>query len=350
MNMKMRNITVQLALTQYGDALIYGVDDRDDYMPGVQLKQMLFAWHEESFYGTELSTSKADEVELVVLPAEQVLPFFADLRLLRHVGWSWQGDAQLLTRLAPLLAGMLEARQYAPSFAAYREGQLRWAWEEQVLAEAAEANWDDAAALHRLQERSGFAEGLQAAFSAAVFQRHYSTEAQAGDLRSEFPLLFSAGGRSAAGMDEDSWLMSIGWKADTAPFRPVLQLLEPDDELPHWRLQLLLQDKRDESALVPLRLTGDGEPHGTWPAAWTAHVHERAGGWLSRLRDSLPEAHRARRRCAGRTAERRGRVAVPYGRQPPPAGGWLAGAAAGVVGSRQPQEAAPAREDQLRHG
>lgn len=75
MNMKMRNITVQLALTQYGDALIYGVDDRDDYMPGVQLKQMLFAWHEESFYGTELSTSKADEVELVVLPAEQVLPF-----------------------------------------------------------------------------------------------------------------------------------------------------------------------------------------------------------------------------------------------------------------------------------
>ncbi|MEK3796540.1 DEAD/DEAH box helicase [Paenibacillus sp. FSL R7-0204] len=289
MNMKMRNITVQLALTQYGDALIYGVDDRDDYMPGVQLKQMLFAWHEESFYGTELSTSKADEVELVVLPAEQVLPFFADLRLLRHVGWSWQGDAQLLTRLAPLLARMLEARQYAPSFAAYREGQLRWAWTEQVLAEAAEADWDDAAALHRLQERSGFAEGLQAAFSAAVFQRHYSTEAQAGDLRSEFPLLFSAGGRSAAGMDEDSWLMSIGWKADTAPFRPVLQLLEPDDELPHWRLQLLLQDKRDESALVPLRLTGDGEPHGTWPAAWTAHVHERAGGWLSRLRDSLPE-------------------------------------------------------------
>lgn len=289
MNIKMRNITVQLALTQYGDALIYGVDDRDDYIPGVQLKQKLFAWHEESFYGTELSTSKADEVELVVLPAEQVLPFFADLRLLQHVGWSWQGDAQLLTRLAPLLAGMLEARQYAPSFAAYREGQLRWAWTEQVLAEAAEADWDDAAALHRLQERSGFAEGLQAAFSAAVFQRHYSTEAQAGDLRSEFPLLFSAGGRSAAGMDEDSWLMSIGWKADTAPFRPVLQLLEPDDELPHWRLQLLLQDKRDESALVPLRLTGDGEPQGTWPAAWTAHVHERAGGWLSRLRDSLPE-------------------------------------------------------------
>lgn len=43
MSKYMRNITVQLALTQYGDALIYGVDDRDDYMPGVQLKQKLFS-------------------------------------------------------------------------------------------------------------------------------------------------------------------------------------------------------------------------------------------------------------------------------------------------------------------
>ncbi|WP_238650635.1 DEAD/DEAH box helicase [Paenibacillus piscarius] len=289
MTTMMRNITVQLALSQYGDALIYGVDDRDDYMPGVLLKHQLFAWHEESFYGTELGTSKADEVELVVLPAEQVLPFFADLRLLRHVGWSWQGDAKLLVRLAPLLAGLLEAKRYAPSLAAYREGQLRWAWDSKALAAAAEADWDDAAALHSLQERSGFAEGLQAAFSAAVFQRYYGTEAQAGDLRSEFPLLFSGNSSAAAGMDEDSWLMSIGWKADTAPFRPVLQLLEPDAELPQWRLRLLLQDKRDESALVPLRLSGDGEPHGQWPAAWEAHVRERAEGWLPRLRGSLPE-------------------------------------------------------------
>ncbi|MEC0171126.1 ATP-dependent helicase, partial [Paenibacillus graminis] len=263
-----RNITVQLALSQYGDALIYGINERDDYVSGLLLKQQLFAWHEESFYGTELTTQNADGVELVILPAEQVIPFFADLKVLRHIGWSWEGNAGILTALAPVLAALLDEKQYVPSFSAFREGQLRWAWDGKALAGAAGGNPEAEAGLRGLRERSGFEEGLQAAFSAAVFQRYYSTEAEAGDLRSEFPLLFSRSGLAAAGMDADSWLMSIGWKADSAPFRPVLQLLEPDGDSSFWRLQLLLQDKRDESALVPLRLSDDGEPHGRWPATW----------------------------------------------------------------------------------
>lgn len=293
MSKYMRNITVQLALTQYGDALIYGVDDRDDYVSGVQLKQKLFTWHEESFYGTELTLQQADGVDLVVLPAEQVILFFAERRLLRHVGWSWQGDAELLTGLAPAIAQLLADKKYAPSLPAYREGKLQWTWDDKALEQAAaEAGDSAAAALRGLPQRRSLAQGLQAAFSAAVFQRYYGSEAEAGDLRSEYPLLFSgSAGANTAGMDEDSWLMSIGWKADTAPFRPVLQLQEPDDEQPYWRLQLLLQDKRDESALVPLRLGHDGEPHGLWPASWTPHVHERASGWLSRLRESLPGEH-----------------------------------------------------------
>ncbi|MGN7764131.1 DEAD/DEAH box helicase [Paenibacillus sp. 22594] len=296
MSMHTRNITIQLALSQYGDALIYGINERDDYVPGLLLKQQLFAWHEDSFYGTELTTQSADGVELVILPAEQVIPFFAELQVLRHIGWSWEGNAALLTELAPVLAALLDDKQYVPSFSAFREGQLRWDWDGQALTRSAAGSPAAAEALRGLQERSALAEGLQAAFSAAVFQRYYRTEAEAGDLRSEFPLLFSRSGPQAAGMDADSWLMSIGWKADSAPFRPALQLLEPDEDSSSWRLQLLLQDKRDESALVPLRLSDDGEPHGRWPAPWTEHVHERAAGWLSRLRDSLPGEHIGRGR------------------------------------------------------
>ncbi|WP_042200445.1 DEAD/DEAH box helicase [Paenibacillus camerounensis] len=290
MSKSIRNLTVQLALTQYGDALIYAVDDRNDYVPGVQLKQLLFAWHEESFYGTELTLQNADGVDLVVLPAEQVVPFFAQQQLLGHIGWSWQGDAALLSGLAPAVSDLLAEKRYMPAFAAYREGQLQWQWDKHAMQQMAEGDSGLAAALQGLSGRTGLAAGLGAAFSAAVFQRYYSTEAEAGDLRSEFPLLFS-GGAAATGLDEESWLMSIGWKADTAPFRPALQLLEPDEESPYWRLRLLLQDKRDESALVPLRLTTDGEPHGKWPASWTEFVRERASGWLSRLRESLPGGH-----------------------------------------------------------
>src|SRR5690606_29171732 len=78
-------------------------------------------------------------------------------------------------------------------------------------------------------------------------------------------------------------------------FRPALQLLEPDDELPEWRLQLTLQDKRDAASLVPIRLAANGTAAGDWPSGWTADVAERAAGWLDRLRASLPAAIRADR-------------------------------------------------------
>ncbi|HEY4389131.1 MAG TPA: hypothetical protein VGN34_32190, partial [Ktedonobacteraceae bacterium] len=285
MNMHLRTLTIRLALSQYGDALIYGMNEREDLVPGLQLKQRLFAWHEASFYGTELTVQPAGEgVELVILPAEQVLPFFAEQKLLAHIEWNWEGDAANLTELAPLLAICLENKQYIPDISAYRAGRLQWTWDEDAFAQVAVENDTAKGALEALNGESEFSRGLRAAFSAAVSQRYYSTEAEAGDLRSEFPLLFDRSGALAAGMDTAAWLIAIGWKADTAPFRPALQLLEPEGDESPWRLQLILQDKRDESALVPIRLADNGEPHGLWPTAWSAHVHERAAGWLERLR------------------------------------------------------------------
>lgn len=289
MNIHVRTLSIRLALSQYGDALIYGTNDREDLIPGVQLKHKLFAWHEASFYGTELAIQPAGEgVELVILPAEQVIAFFADPKLLKHIDWLWDGDAAHLIELAPLLAVCLEKKQYIPDLSAYRAGRLQWTWEEEALKQAAVETDTAKGSLEALMSDSEFSRGLRAAFSAAVSERYYSTEAEAGDLRSEFPLLFDRSGALAAGMDTAAWLIAIGWKADTAPFRPVLQLLEPEGDDPHWRLQLVLQDKRDESALVPIRLADDGEPHGVWPAAWSGHVRERAAGWLERLRGSLP--------------------------------------------------------------
>lgn len=287
MNHPLQQVTIQLVLSEYGDALFFGADERAEYIPGLALKHLLFAWHEASVYGTELAVRRIDDVEVVVLPAEQTLAFFAGLRPLRHIGWSFVNNAERLLLLAPLLDELIDARRYAPSLAAFREGALRWHWDAKA-PELAAAGSETRAALRGLADVPDFAAGLRAAFSAAVMQRHYGTAAALNDLRGEFPPLASPGGAGTAGMDEDSWLMSIGWRADTAAFRTALQLLEPDEEHPVWRLQLLLQDKRDASALVPVRLADDGEPHGLWPASWTTHVRERGPGWLSQLRESLP--------------------------------------------------------------
>lgn len=284
-------IEVHVALTGYGDALFYGALNTHHFVTGQSLKQRLFAWHAPSFYGTELETRQIEEIELVVLPAEEVIPFFSEMHTLLHIEWKWDEQAEHLIRLAPVLAASIENRKYIPSFTAFRTGQLQWTWDPDSLKK------QDRTALGKALEQTdeSYAEGLGAAYSASVFQRWYSTEEAATDLRREFPQLFPQSGTApqTAGMDAQSWLVSIGWKADAAPFRPLLQLLEPEEDEPAWRLRLVLQNKLDAAVLVPVRLDSRGRLEGEWPDVWTPFILDRSAGWLEQLRAHLPRIRRA---------------------------------------------------------
>ncbi|GFN34035.1 DEAD/DEAH box helicase [Paenibacillus xylaniclasticus] len=282
----LQTIHLQISLTNYGDALIYGELESGEYASGLFIKQRLFAWHKPSFYGTELTTQSVQGVELVLLPAEQVIPFLAEHELLEHIGWIWEDDARTIVEAAPLLASCIEERRFKPSFTAMKGGKpLQWIWDADKL------KTEEQAILASLADkRNRFAEGLQAAFSASVYETYYGTEAASADLRQEFPLLFTNNAAQNAGLDETAWLIAAGWKADTAPFRPLLQLLEPDETEPDWRLQLVLQDKLDPSLLVAIRIAEDGRAFGSWPVAWSSSIQERSAGWLDRLRACLPPA------------------------------------------------------------
>ncbi|WP_046216212.1 DEAD/DEAH box helicase [Paenibacillus wulumuqiensis] len=284
----LQNITIQAGISEYGDALIYGSKEAYGFVPAMYLKHLLFAWHEPSFYGTELQVEHTPEVELIILPAEQVISFFADQKLLHHVNWQWEGDAAQLRMLAPYLLSSLDNKKYMPSLTAYRRGKLQWQWDTDEVIKSAGRNRQKAEIQTILKEAdNSFLQGLQAAFSASVFERYYNNEAEAADLRREYPQLFDRN-NSTAGLDENTWLVSIGWKSDTAPFRPALQLLEPEDTNSGWRLRLVLQDKADETHLVPVRLEMNGHAEGDWPAGWEHHVRDRSAGWREQLRAVLP--------------------------------------------------------------
>jgi superfamily II DNA or RNA helicase len=278
-------IHVRVILGGNGDAYIHGSYNEHTYASGLSIKQSLFAWHEASFYGTELATHQLEGLELAVLPAEMIIPFFAEAKLLRHIEWVWNDVGERLIKLAPLLAACLEENKYTPSYSAFQSGKLQWTWDEDAM----EPDEKAALTLSNADEADvEFTEGLRAAFSAAVFHTHYGSEAAASDLRREYPLLFSRKGTDHTGLDEKEWLVTIGWKADYAPFRPALQLLEPGDEESAWRLQLILQNKSDPAAIAHVRLAGNGELFGSWPSEWTTYVRQRSASWLERLRAVLP--------------------------------------------------------------
>lgn len=281
MSKHIKSFTVHVTLTTHGDALLYGVNSTDDYLSGISLKHSLFAWHEASFYGTELEIQQVQGLELVLLPAEQVIPFFAEKKVLEHISWLWEEQAGLLVKLAPLLATEIEAKHYMPSFSAFRAGKLQWTWDNPQLHKQIQAE------LTALDADTGFLNGLQSAFSAAVFDVYYGTEETSADLRREYPLLFTKEHATAAGMDAQAWLIATGWKADQAPFRPMLQLVEPAEMDESWQLKLILQDKLEQAVLTTVRLTESGEALGSWPASWSAPVRERSTGWLDRLRACL---------------------------------------------------------------
>ncbi|MDQ0062223.1 SNF2 family DNA or RNA helicase [Paenibacillus harenae] len=281
---------VTVTLTTQGDALLYGHKaNRISALNGLVLKQLLFAWHEPSFYGTELEVMQVQNTELILLPAEQVIPFFSELELLSSMEWEWAGHGPAIVQLAPLLAANLEEKRYIPNLSAFLEGKLEWSWDDKDTDAATFATQDGRQAGETpSQQDEALTEGLKAAFSASVFKRFYSTESEEADLRREFPLLFASDHSTVEGMDEQAWLMAIGWRADTAPFRPMLQLLEPGEEELEWRLRLVLQDKLDQTAITPIRLAGDGSALGSWPASWSSYVQERSTGWLEHLRACLP--------------------------------------------------------------
>ncbi|MEJ8305856.1 DEAD/DEAH box helicase [Saccharibacillus sacchari] len=322
MNAVMETVTVHAVLSEYGDALIYGTKPTYGAVPGLYFKQLLFARHAESFYGTDLEIQNSGDMELVLLPAEMVLSFFADRPLLKSIDWSFDGDAELLARHAPALAASIAKRAFKPDFGAYRSGKLQWKWDRHALKERqyasvlaaldrgklqaanAEAEAQDARKKQSNEEayeeamfggrdedevtaEETFLAGLRAAYSAAVFQRRYGTEHAALDLRREHPRLFDRGA-SAAGLDEDAWLVAVGWREDSMPFRPVVRFLEPDEDSADWRLELALQDKKDETSLSPITLSDTGIAAGKWPDAWDKHVRERSAEWLKSLRTGLP--------------------------------------------------------------
>ncbi|MEW9701684.1 DEAD/DEAH box helicase [Paenibacillus sp. SI8] len=289
MNALLYEMTLFVNLTESGDALLWGQQDGRD-VSGDKFRKVLFAWHEPSFYGTVLDVQQAGEITVTILPAEMVLPFFAEPLFMDVLSWAGGNEAaKTILQVAKVLYQEAIEGRYAPSYQAFRNGKLQWTWDAESDA-LQKLDWEKVSSSAGLGEDLS---GLRAAFSAVVSAEHYASDAALSDLRREYPALFqeakAAAALSSDAYSEEEWLVALGWRPDMAPFRPALQLMEPDEIEENWRLRLVLQDKHEAAVLKPIRLTASGLASGTWAADWSPYIQERSLGWATRLQAVLPD-------------------------------------------------------------
>ncbi|MEK8131088.1 DEAD/DEAH box helicase [Paenibacillus filicis] len=342
-------------------------------VPAEGLRFRLFPWHERSMYGLLLEQGIPGRSEALRLSAYDAVDYLAEPGVSLHLPVVWSRTLQLASAAARLLRQALDKGCYRPDPVAWQQGELGWklmvpaerqaefarieqelaaiggdlarwfslaveellaqeptitaAWDELLVQEPLLGRYrEDAEAIRDSRdqetERGSRRAGLTAAgtarsekadvgaLSSAVNLHHADTDPiLASEAMSATVLPVS----TAAAVDEEGWLVSVGWKRDDIPYRVALRLTEPQDEEnwsddekadagpaqqgEAWRLSLVLQDKQNAALVVEQELTG-ASPHAIYtavcsrketPKPWLAALERKLVSDLQRIALLVPE-------------------------------------------------------------
>ncbi|AJY73593.1 DEAD/DEAH box helicase [Paenibacillus beijingensis] len=243
---------------------------------GRRLSNLLFAWHPASWYGTELAELEPEEGRPAALLLTPLLAvdYFAFPRPVRLLEVEWGQELEQLARLGGLLREALIGGWFAPHWRLWSESERRWQVRLPESEPEAARRWNALLAENgALQDTAD--EWLSLAVEELIADKPGAAAAWERVEGGAGPQL------TRKSPHEEDWLIAIGLKKDTFPFRTALQLAEPEEGR-SWRLRAALQD-REGGQWIPLER--QDEP-GRWlPAAgesWTVPED-----WLPLLKERL---------------------------------------------------------------
>lgn len=259
MNLLAEGVAVSCVPADGGKWRLVGETPDGKRLDRFRLKTVAFGWHARSFYGAAVEEGDAG----LLLTPLQALDFLAGSYSLAHIAFRFDEKTEPFRAAARLMAEVLAAGMFMPMPDASGRRPVRWVMRPTgTVAEA----FEGLAVSRPVQEARLWDEW----FSEAVWEL-IETDARVARawrrLCEEAPLLARLGepdGRAEAGAEEcasdialprfyeDEWLAAIGWRKDEAPFRPALQLIEPETPDGGWTLRIVLQDKTDPSRIAPL--------------------------------------------------------------------------------------------------
>ncbi|XEC93344.1 DEAD/DEAH box helicase [Paenibacillus tarimensis] len=257
--------------------------------PAQRLKNILFAWHEGTWYGENVEELVIDgNVMLLLSPmmAADYLSRPASVRLIRVV---WTERMQLYADAASIIRDALLQGWYAPNRSGWHEGGLRWRLyipDDSALERV--KNWKSSAAGYGIDP--GFLnEWITLAVTEAVqYDKH---------AMSSWRRLTSRIGdnlQTDGIYDEEDWLISTGWKKDDTPFRVILHLAEPSQGK-GWRLEVRLHSREANDARIELQRHGDRweATSGDLPDGWELFVREKLEREERKWLEALPALEEA---------------------------------------------------------
>jgi len=235
--------------------LFWGVTNSGALCNLTDLKYNLLAWHRRSFYGTMVPEAEWEGRRRLLLSPLAALEFLAQPPQPEFIKLKWSEEILRLQQIAPLIRELLAAGQWRPDYDRWRAGQTGWKLQYPPGL--------------RRKKAPPYLEGWVSLIIEELREQNPELNRAWQALEENYPLLRRDNPRTAVFADEEDWLMAIGWKEDTIPFRTCLRLAEPGEGAP-WTLNLVLQDKDNPEVM---REFPPEEPGGdSYPAAWLPHL------------------------------------------------------------------------------
>lgn len=237
-----------------GAFFVWGTRGSGGIWDAFDLKNILFAWHAPSFYGTTIETLEWREKQGIRLAPLEALDYFAAPSSAKHLPLKWGPLTEELIQISPHILSALQAGQFMPDYDQWRRGTLGWklnlspkyqptlketsAWLAQLIPEWVNQDGSRKAILRELEQQISFQQGVS---------------------------------RTTDWMDEEDWLMAIGWKKNRLPFRICLKLNEPVYR-DNWKLDIVLQDRENPAIMRIVNDNGTpaAEEH-PLPEEWLDH-------------------------------------------------------------------------------
>ncbi|WP_441989659.1 DEAD/DEAH box helicase [Paenibacillus sp. 2RAB27] len=263
-------LTVHVSSLPNGSLFLWGSRENGGIWDALDLKHMLFAWHRASFFGTFMEPSEWQNREGIELLPLEALDYFSEPQPVQHLQLKWHASSADVIALAPAIRESLATGRFMPDYEKWKSGEIGWKLqlpeELQLLETPAISRW-----IHALIPEWVDADGIM--------------KDNLRKLESAYPLMRRGDVSAEVWLDEEDWLVSIGWRQDRTPMRTCLQLVEPD--LAHgagWQLRVLLQDRLAPEVLRTVTTVGEpvaGEQ--PLPEAWLpeiARVERDTAKWV----------------------------------------------------------------------